>query len=192
MRTGTWRRYCEQGRARCPRHRPRRSPQGHCRSGRERGLRRHRRCPSEGRSRHHRGIRDVLRPLARRASGSQPADGREHRHRRLPRASVQGRKDTPRYRQSARISRLSGPRGRLGNSSAVRFADADRALSASVRQAKSFATVEPRSLSIRLRLTTPSQRSRRPEPSSNPIDRPGYRTPPRPVSLRVNTFGAGG
>ena len=86
------------------------------------------------------------------------------------------------------MSRLSGPGGRLGNSAAVRSADADRALPASVRQAKSFAAVEPRSLSIRLRLTTPSQRSRRPEPSSNPIDRPGYRTPPRPASSRVTTF----
>ena len=62
---------------------------------------------------------------------------------------------------------------------------------AGVRQAKSFAAVEPRSLSIRLRLTTPSQPARRPEPSSNPIDRPGYRTPPRPASSRVNTFVAG-
>ena len=82
------------------------------------------------------------------------------------------------------MSRLSGPGGRPGNSRAVHFAAADRALPASVRQAKSFAAVEPRSLSIRLRLTTPSQRSRRPEPSSNPIDRPGYRTPPRKNGMR--------
>ena len=34
-----------------------------------------------------------------RASGAEPANGREHRHRRLHGAGVQGRKEAPRYRQ---------------------------------------------------------------------------------------------
>ena len=38
-------------------------------------------------------------PLAPRASGAEPANGREHRHRHHQGAGVQGREEAPRYRK---------------------------------------------------------------------------------------------
>ena len=133
------------------------------------GLRRHRRCPRQGRRRRHRGIRDVLHPLARRPSGT----------RKRARASPSpppGRRRSRPGRSSAIWSTVVTDPARPypvdlpGGSSVVHIRDGDPVFAASDRHMLRFMGLEPASHSLRSRQATPLQPCRCSRPGVKTVD----------------------